>query len=79
MDLSISETILKAADSIKEGYSNYGCVDILINCGGISQRGTIMVGYYNSLTDIFEKFLILEIIILMYLTIIILGHGYHCS
>jgi len=55
LDLSISDTIVEAAKNIQNDYSKLGCVDILINCGGISQRGSVMdtdVAVHKEIMDI---------------------------
>ena len=43
LDLSMPDTIVSATDSLKQRNTNNGVLDMIINCGGISQRGNIMV------------------------------------
>jgi hypothetical protein len=43
LDLSMPETIVSAADSLKKRNTHDGVLDMIINCGGISQRGSVMV------------------------------------
>ena len=43
LDLSMSDTIVSATDSLKQRNTNDGVIDMIINCGGISQRGNVMV------------------------------------
>jgi len=55
LDLSSSDTLVEAAKNIKNGYSKLGSVDVLINCGGISQRGIVMdteVAVHKEIMDI---------------------------
>ena len=43
LDLSMPDTIVSATDSLKQRNTNDGVIDMIINCGGISQRGNVMV------------------------------------
>ena len=43
LDLSKPDTIVTAVNSLVERASDDGGIDILINCGGISQRGSVLV------------------------------------
>ena len=43
LDLSIPDTIISAANSIIKRKTHDGVLDMIINCGGISQRGSVMV------------------------------------
>ena len=46
LDLNKSETIISAATRIKEENCDDNAIDIIINCGGISQRGSVYVSAY---------------------------------
>ena len=43
LDLSKPDTIVSAANSLVKSVSGDGGLDVLINCGGVSQRGNVLV------------------------------------
>ena len=44
LDLSKQDSVAAAMNQLARNESEYGVVDILINCGGVSQRGSVLVG-----------------------------------